>query len=151
MSVKTVARSIEAMPILAFAAASPLLLRIRLSRLNAVISRPLPEHGPDAERVAWVVRIVDTTVRWYRPLLPSVCLTRGLTLFWFLRGLGQDVALVFGAGQLRGNFGAHCWLELEGEPYLEKVDPREFFVEIYRFEKAPGQQRGKRVPLGPSL
>lgn len=142
MRLECITRPFEAAPIFIFAAASPLLLRMPLSRLNALISRPVLPRAPEPERLARTVRAVDTAVRWCRPLISSGCLTRGLTLYWFLRGLGQDVVLVFGAGQVSGKFAAHCWLELGSEPYLERVDPRQFFREIYRFQRdAAGYNR----------
>lgn len=132
---KAFGRAWEAVSIFLFAAASPLLLRLRLSWLSALVSRPVSQRAVRPEHLARTVRMVDAAVRWYRPLISSACLTRGITLYWFLRGYGQDVELVFGVGQVSGNFAAHCWLELDEEPYLEKTDPRQFFVEMYRFQR----------------
>lgn len=69
-----------------------------------------------------------------RPLVRSGCLTRGVTLYWFLRRAGLEVELRFGldpddAGDLTDG---HCWLTLDGEPYLEPRDPRPRFTEVYR-------------------
>jgi hypothetical protein len=56
-----------------------------------------------------------------------------VTLFWFLRRAGLDVELVFGLDPAMGEAAdGHCWLALAGEPFLEKVDPRSRFTEVYR-------------------
>jgi hypothetical protein len=62
------------------------------------------------------------------------CLTRGVTLFWFLRRTGLDVELRFGleVDEHGASKDGHCWLALDGEPFLEKVDPRPRFAELYR-------------------
>jgi hypothetical protein len=72
-----------------------------------------------------------------RPLVRTGCLTRGITLFWFLRRSGLDVELRFGidAGDTDPVDG-HCWLTLGGEPYLERRDPRPRFSELYRLPLA---------------
>jgi hypothetical protein len=67
------------------------------------------------------------------------CLTRGVTLFWYLRRAGLDVELRFGvdpAEQSGGEADGHCWLALDGEPFLERVDPRTRFTELYRLPLA---------------
>jgi hypothetical protein len=59
-------------------------------------------------------------------------LTRGLTLFWFLRRAGLNVELRFGLDPSVGAAAdGHCWLTLDGEPYLEARDPQRF-TELYR-------------------
>jgi hypothetical protein len=74
--------------------------------------------------------------RFGRPFIVPGCLTRGLALYYFLRRLGLDVALVFGHGKVNDQFAAHCWLERDNEPYLEKVNPHSHFVPVYRFGNA---------------
>ncbi len=66
------------------------------------------------------------------PLVRPGCLTRGVTLFWFLRRAGFDVELRFGLDPALGEVtDAHCWLALDGAPLLEKVDVARF-SELYR-------------------
>jgi hypothetical protein len=50
-----------------------------------------------------------------------------------LRRDGVDVRLVFGAGEADGAVEAHCWLERDGEPFLEDPDPRPIFRQVYVF------------------
>lgn len=117
-----------------FAAAVPLLLRLPLPRLSALLTRP--PRCPPASTVAVerIERMIELAPRVGRPFVRRGCLTRGVTLFWFLRRAGHPVELRFGIDlESRDATNAHCWLALDGEPYLEKVDPRPRFVELYRF------------------
>ena len=66
-----------------------------------------------------------------RPPGRSRCLTRGLSLFYFLRKARLDVSLCFGIGKINGQFIGHCWLLKDGEPFLEAQDPRTVFTAIY--------------------
>jgi hypothetical protein len=70
-----------------------------------------------------------------RPLVRRGCLTRGLTLYYCLRRAGVSVALCFGMGQTStgDGFDGHCWLELDGKPYLEARDPRSYYATMYTF------------------
>jgi hypothetical protein len=56
-----------------------------------------------------------------------------VTLFWFLRRAGHDVELRFGLDlEDPAATDGHCWLSLGDVPFLEPVDPRSRFVELYR-------------------
>jgi hypothetical protein len=117
----------------AFAAAVPLLMRLPLPRWAALLTRP-PRRAPasDAE-VERLERLISLAPRVGHPLVKGGCLTRGVTLFWFLRRAGLDVELRFGLDAAnQEDTDGHCWLALEGEPFLEKVDPRQRFAELYR-------------------
>jgi hypothetical protein len=118
----------------AFAAAVPLLMRLPLPRLAALLTRP--PRRPPPRSMAEIERLerlsaLAPRVAW--PLVRPGCLTRGVTLFWFLRRAGLDVELRFGLdpGDEEATDG-HCWLSLDGEPFLEKRDPRPRFTELYR-------------------
>lgn len=117
----------------AVAAIVPLLVRLPVQRWAGLITHPprsRPASGAEAERLE---RLVGLAPRIAGPLVRPGCLTRGLTLFWFLRRAGFEVELHFGLDpddpvSVEG----HCWLALDGDPFLEKVDPRPRFAEIYR-------------------
>jgi hypothetical protein len=94
-------------------------------------ARPNPEI--DLDRAERIIRHTDFVCRKGRRLIARLCLTRGLTLFYFLRRAGVNATLVFGAGTVRDDFAGHCWLVRNGEPYLERVDPRILFTPIYSF------------------
>lgn len=77
--------------------------------------------------------MITLAPRIARPLVRSGCLTRGITLYWFFRRAGLDVELRFGLDpRAIEPADGHCWLTLDGEPYLEKRDPRLHFTELYR-------------------
>jgi hypothetical protein len=116
-----------------FGAAVPTVTRLPIPRLSALVTRHLAARQPDSHRIERLERVVTLAPRIARPLVRSGCLTRGLTLFWFLRGAGLDVELCFGLDpETEGPADGHCWLALDGEPYLERRDPRPRFVELYR-------------------
>jgi Transglutaminase-like superfamily len=115
----------------AFAAVVPLLMRLPLPRLARVVTAPPRRRRPSAGEVDRLERVVTLAPRVGRPLVRSGCLTRGLTLYWFLRRAGLDVELRFGLDSAGATDG-HCWLTLDGTPFLEKVDPRPRFAETYR-------------------
>jgi hypothetical protein len=71
------------------------------------------------------------------PAVRPGCLTRGVTLYVFLRRAGMDVALSFGMGKPGKEFAGHCWLVMDGEPILERRDPRPVFTEMYRIPRCP--------------
>jgi hypothetical protein len=82
-------------------------------------------------RVQFIVSAVDVMLRVGAPLVRPGCLTRGLTLYYFLRRAGLDVSLCFGIGTPRGAFVGHYWLVKDGEPFLEARDPRPLFTPVY--------------------
>ena len=121
--------------ILLFVAVTPLLLRLNLRRLHSLLT--LLETGgsgrvPSTEELHKITSYVDSAFTAGFPLVRRSCLQRGLTLYHFLRMHGLDVRLCFGVGSRREEFAAHCWLVKDGEPFLEKKDPRPVFKEIYR-------------------
>jgi hypothetical protein len=140
--------------VLCFAAAVPLLMRLRLpvldrwleGRIGSARARGWDRTAPDdALQCLEAARLLG----W--PLVRPGCLTRGLTLYYFLRRAGMDITLCFGArvrdGELTQEVG-HCWLEQGGKPMLERLDPYASFVTIYSLparERASGQRCGERV------
>ena len=114
-----------------FAAAVPLLMRLPLPRLAALIART-PRGAPiSTAELERIERLITLAPRVARPLVRPGCLTRGVTLFWYLRRRGLDVELRFGL-EPSGCSHGHCWLCLDGEPFLEDPDPRPRFAEVYR-------------------
>jgi Transglutaminase-like superfamily len=120
-----------------FAAAVPILMRLKLPVLHRLLERRIASaagaegdsHGPGE-----IVRCVESALTVGTPLVRPGCLTRGLTLYYFLRRAGVDVTLRFGArwrnGELMEEAG-HCWLEKGGAPFLENGNPYRYSVPIY--------------------
>jgi hypothetical protein len=117
-----------------FAAAVPLMMRLPLPRLERLVTRSPGPVRPSAARVDRIAGLLPIAIRAFHPLVRPGCLTRGVTLFWFLRRAGLDVELRFGVDPLQlEDADGHCWLVLDGEPLLEQVDPRPRFAELYAF------------------
>ena len=114
-------------------------MRLPLPRVAALLTRPPRPSQPSPDDVERLERLIDFAPRVARPLVRPGCLTRGVTLFWFLRRAGLDVELRFGLDAAPDSASdGHCWLSLDGEPFLEKVDPRPRFAELYRLPLAAG-------------
>lgn len=122
--------------ILLFAAAAPLLLRVKkLPDLPDWLEpRGKTFPSPDPETVRAAVQRIDLLLAAGRPFVRSGCLTRGLTLYRFLRRMGADVSLHFGMGKMNGEMSGHCWIVYQGEPLAEPRDPRPLFTETWRIE-----------------
>jgi Transglutaminase-like superfamily len=115
-----------------FAAMVPGLLRLPLPRLAKLLTRPPRVRAANSAEVERLDRVMTLAPRIARPLVRSGCLTRGLTLFWFLRKAGVDVELRFGVDpQTAQPTDGHCWLTLDEEPYLERQQLNRF-AELYR-------------------
>jgi hypothetical protein len=124
----------------AFAATVPALMRLPLPRMAALLTRPPRSGRPSPAEIERLERVMTLAPRIGRPLVHSGCLTRGITLYWFLRRAGLDVELRFGldpdSAEVTDLTDGHCWLTLDGEPYLEQRDPRPRFTELYRLPLA---------------
>lgn len=120
-----------------FAATVPLLMRLPLPRMAAIVTRPPRRRETPPLHAERLARLVSFATTMAHPIVRPGCLTRGVTLFWFLRRAGVDVELRFGV-EAPGDGAAdgHCWLTLNGEPFLETVDPRPRFTEVYRLPMA---------------
>ena len=136
---------------LVFALGVPLRLRRPWPELDRALQRrfpSVPAGDPGSDRCDRIARCVEGALEMGRPLVRPGCLTRGLTLYYFLRRAGFPVTLCFGARRREGQWVAepgHCWLESDGEPLRERSDPRPSFVTLYRLpasEKA-GEPEGR--------
>jgi hypothetical protein len=116
-----------------YAAAVPLMMRLPLTRSAALLTRAPRQRSPSDGEVECLDRLIELAPRVAHPLVRTGCLTRGVTLYWFLRRAGLDVKLTFGVDpDGADSIDGHCWLTLQGEPFLEDSDPRTRFIEIYR-------------------
>jgi Transglutaminase-like superfamily len=119
-----------ALRVVLVATAVPLITRLPLPWQERVLEpRRLPP--PDPEREAWLVANVDRLLSAGRPVVRPGCLTRGLTHYYFLRRAGVDVQLRYGLAPPIGEPDGHCWLVRDGEPFLERMDPRGRYIETY--------------------
>ena len=116
-----------------FIAISPALLRLKIPRLATILEPKQCLPPANHSRIQKIIRYVDLIFQVGSPTGSSVCLTRGITLYYFLRRVGLDVAICFGMGTVEENYVGHCWLVRNWEPFLETQDPRLLFTEVYRF------------------
>jgi hypothetical protein len=101
----------------------PLIMRLELPLLGRVTyGRDGRKGNAGEEDFARVIQDVGRALRYGSALVRPGCLTRGVTLFYFLRRAGMNVRLCFGARYRGGSFEAHCWLERCGAAYLEKAE-----------------------------
>ena len=121
-----------ALRVIAFAAAVPLLMRLPIDRVARWIKpsgRRTPEPPP--HEVFALADTIDQLLLDARPYVKPGCLTRGVTLYRFLRRAGAEVSLRFGVGRMDGAIAAHCWIVYQGEPLAERRDPRGVFTEMW--------------------
>ena len=126
-----------------FAAAVPFLLRLKLSRVKALLEPVRSWAGRD--RVEQISEYLEMAIREGRPLVRPGCLTRSVTRYYFFRRDGVDVSLCFGMGQVNGEFVGHCWLVKDEVPFMETRDPRPLYTEMYRIS---GTTRRGVIPSG---
>jgi hypothetical protein len=122
-----------------FAASVPWLVRRPLPEVERLVEpRYTGRPHDEVECVDRVVTPVLAVLQAGRPIIHCGCLTRGLTLYHFLRRAGLDVHLCFGMGSVQGSadvfgdgYDGHCWLVRDGAPLLEPRDPRPLYTPIW--------------------
>jgi hypothetical protein len=144
MSKRSISDVFLFLQVLFFAAAVPFLLRLKLSRVKALLE-PRILSSADRDRVEQIAEYVEMAIRVGRPLVRPGCLTRGVTRYYFFRRDGVDVSLCFGMGQVKEEFVGHCWLVKGGVPFMETQDPRPLYAEMYRIS---GAARRGGIPSG---
>ena len=85
--------------------------------------RPAPSHALASELTeldAWAVRVAARWLPW------GSCLRRSLALWWLLHRRGIESEIHFG-GRSVNELEAHAWLEVDGRPLTDVVDPRQRF------------------------
>ena len=122
---------------LCVALTAPALMRIPLPQLEALFERTARTRSADrpARDPEAVATMALSVLRAGWPLVRRGCLTRGLTLYYALRRAGVDAGLEFGLGKVPtgDGFDGHCWLVLDGKPYLESRDPYSHYATMYAF------------------
>ncbi len=114
-----------------FALTVPALVRLPLPRLKECLPSKTVRQPADPAQMDQIARPVEIALSVGRPLIRSGCLTRGITLYYFLSRAGFDIRLCFGMGNVEGEFAGHCWLVQAGEPLMEPSDPRPLFQGFY--------------------
>jgi len=132
------ARLLLAIRVLAVAVSVPVLMRLPLHRVCGIVAPARSRRRRDAQELSELASFILWLLPAGGPLVRQGCLTRGVTLYYFLSRAGADIELVFGVGMREDGADGHCWLVQHGQPFLEKQDPRPLFSELYRI---PGSAR----------
>jgi hypothetical protein len=124
----------------AVACLAPALARLELGRLQRWLEPHRPSAPPRGREASLIIetigRRVDRAQRRGKPFIRSDCLPRGITLYYFLRRAGLDVALCFGIGSpLQQPVVGHCWLVFDDIPILERRDPLPLYTEVVRLSR----------------
>ncbi len=134
-----------------FAAAVPFLFNLKfgvITRWLARRTRRSSKSAVDLAKVEPIIRCVELARAIGGPLVCPRCLTRGVTLYFFLRRAGLPVSLCFGDAMKKGavvQMVGHCWLVKDGEPFLEKSDPRPHFRFVYSLPESAYLPGGSTV------
>jgi len=120
--------------LISVAALVPPLMRLRLSTVSRLLTpqRWAGVRGGDAIDVERLVACFDAARILAHPIVRPGCLTRAVTLYWFLVRRGLDVELWFGVARENGEAIGHAWLVHEGIAFLEPTDPVGRFTVTYR-------------------
>ena len=124
-------KALELVESLFVAAGSPLLARLPPERLARTLEPRRATAAISPSAPAAVERALGITGRMIR----HTCYTRGITRYFLLRRSGYPVSLRFGIDPAHKRDG-HCWIVLNGSPYLETDDPAERFAAVWTIEPA---------------
>lgn len=69
----------------------------------------------------------------------DVCLVRSLILFEFLQNAGIPATIHFGVQAGAPDLTGHCWISLDGRPFLEGTDPDSTFQEMFAYPPQPDE------------
>lgn len=127
-----------ALPVLQRMLTLPALVRFFCAKTMPMVLPPL-----EPDRLLFLIRgLLLQQMGLFRPN----CMKQALVLFHFLRLWGDPVALYFGVAKHGGALGGHCWVELAGQPFGERDNPRRAFTIIYKFpeDNLPMHERSAR-------
>jgi hypothetical protein len=80
-----------------------------------------------------LARIANAVARYGPRFGVGPCLIRSLVLYNLLRRFAYDPVLLIG-GTLSGSaLASHSWIEVNGEPVGESIDPKHAFNVLYRY------------------
>lgn len=122
-----------ALPILQRVLTLPALVALFGANILPTLLPPL-----EPERLLYLIRgLLHQRIGMIRPN----CMKQALVLFHFLRQWDAPVTIHFGAATRDGALEGHCWVELAGQPFGEKGNPRPAFTTVYTFPMDNVHQR----------
>ena len=111
-------------------------LLVRLRRLDRVLQSLTPAAGasaPDPAQVEQTARYVDALLRRFPSVGGRGCMIRSLAVYSRARRSGVPVRFHCGVRRNGSALDGHAWLTLDGEPFLEPVDPRPAYAVVFSF------------------
>ena len=73
-------------------------MRQQLPQVEKWLVPATPQRAVDPAMVQKLIRYTDGALKMGKPLTQVRCLTRGVTLYYFLSRTGIDISLYFGRG-----------------------------------------------------
>jgi transglutaminase superfamily protein len=128
-----VPEKLELLRSLLVASASPLLARLPPERLARTLE---PRRTSARSQVSAAPATVERALAITSRLIRHTCYTRGITRYFVLSRSGFAVSLVFGIDPISEPPDGHCWIVLNGEPYLELNEPSERFTSVWSIGRA---------------
>lgn len=125
--------------ILLFAAVLPLLLRLKLTTVRAIVEPRRGRPPADPTTVHKIQRYVDAVCS--SRVIRAKCLVRSLVRYYFLRRAGLALSVIIGVADGDGGIVGHAWLVKDERPFLEPVDPAPRFTVMMTF---PGERPARR-------
>jgi len=124
-----------------------LLIWMKVSRLLEWLDPParrrIPFKKRDIERAQLGWKYVNFfLIHCFKVKNP--CLLRSLILFHLLRKQGLDAKIHFGIKDDVALSEGHSWLSLDGNPLLERTDPRSVYTDVYSYPHEAGILRPSR-------
>ena len=124
----TLARIVALWPVAAVLKRSSPLPRLAETFDAAPRGGDTPGGAVDPQRAA---RLVDGALRRAYRHRPGFCVERSLLLFHLLRRGGHPAHLCFGVAPDDGRLAGHAWVEIDGAPVAERVDPQARYRPTY--------------------
>ncbi|HUX87916.1 MAG TPA: lasso peptide biosynthesis B2 protein [Chloroflexota bacterium] len=112
------------------------LLRLNLEQLESIIEPAKAPGTPAWSQIERIVHCIDQVFESKAPLIRRGCYSRGVICYYLLRRAGLEVSLYFGVSKRGEHFAGHCWLMRNGEPFLERNDPRPQFTTVYAIPRS---------------
>lgn len=105
--------------------------RLPLPTLLALFEPTLQDAPLRAEELQRIERLTLAVLR--RLYRRDFCMKQALLLYHFYRRAGMPVCIRSGVMRENGQLHGHAWVEWEGRPVAEAVDPRHQFALTYTY------------------
>ncbi|MDH3603007.1 MAG: lasso peptide biosynthesis B2 protein [Candidatus Tectomicrobia bacterium] len=119
------------------------LLRLKLPDLLQRLKPSRQPTYPDYPRLGKAAEYIEVLLRRYPFPLSGPCLPRALMRYYFAARCGLPVQFHCGVCHDSDRLEGHAWINVDGRPYREAVDPETIYAITFSFPKRP--DRGTAV------